>query len=348
MIFKLSLFITFLSVTTTICVATSEQKKDEPFSVEKVWRKGACPRTCQPDWIKAVQKYYDDVIVAFSSFPGEVSEPADLVKTTFQTLLTKVIEFSNSESKILSSGATAILESFAQVNVDNLSASGIIDEFTRVLPILMKAYRQVVTNLTRIVGRELVCAVNTAISDLEREFLCYVKEFEKGDGNGRKIEIDYEPVMKRVQKLVDTIALKGDVQLTECQLEDPDVQDALVVLSLVLDYVMVLVHGLSSSSEAVILEQKCDEPVVVLHVIVISVGVFIKETTESIVLNTVPNAGNVRAHLQTLSNSSSKLFTSLATVFNWVGKISQQLTNNVQGISQGLTQGLLKPLRLIG
>ncbi|XP_037038667.1 uncharacterized protein LOC119076111 isoform X2 [Bradysia coprophila] len=341
MIFKLGLLITFLTI--TICVATAEDKKDEPFSVENVWKKTACSSTCPPNWIKPVQKYYDDVIKAFSTFPGEVMEPADLVKTTFQTLLTKVIEFSNSDSKILSSGATGILESYAQVKLNIHSASGIIDEFYRVLPMLMKSYRQVVTNLTCPVGPELVCAVNTAITNLEREFICYVDEFRKGDGRGRKVEIDYEPVMKRVQTLVDTIALKGDVQLTECQLEDPRVKNALVVLSLVLDYVMVLVHGLSSSSEAIILEQKCEEPVV-LHVIVVSVGVFVQEITESIVVNTVSNAVNVRAHLRTLNNSSSKLSSTLTAVFKSVGQITQQLANSVQGI----TQGLLKPLRLIG
>jgi hypothetical protein len=290
-----------------------------------------------------VQEYYDAVMASFSTFTGQTTEEAEVVKSSFQTLLTKVVEGSNSKSKILSSGATGILESYTQIHLDDLTAKGIIAEFTRVLPFLMSSYRKVVTGLTCVLGWRLPNAVNRAISELECEFTAYVKKFAEGDGNGRKIEVDYEPVMKRVQKLTDTIALKGNVKLTECQLKDPKVQQALVVLSWVLDYTMVLVHGLSSSSEEVIKEQEC-EPTPVLHVIVVSVRVFITETVESLVVNTVPNALNVLAHLETIGNSSNKLFDALSAVLKSVGQIAQQVTSTVDTV----TRGLLTPLRLIG
>ncbi|KAJ6645554.1 hypothetical protein Bhyg_00760 [Pseudolycoriella hygida] len=254
MVLKLGVLITLLCI--HICsAASSDVQNHEPYSVENLWKKSIdwCKR--KPDWTKPVQKYYDDLMTSFSTFPGQVAQAAEMVKRKFRELLTKVIEFSNSKSKILSLGATGILESFARVNIDVLSASGIIAEFKRVLPVLMEAYREVIKSMTKIIGDKLVCATNNAISDLESEFNLYVDKFNEAEG---KKEINYKPVMKRVHKLVNTIRLKGNNLLSKCQLADLHVRDARVVLSLILNYVIILVHGLSSSSKAVILERKCE------------------------------------------------------------------------------------------
>lgn len=82
-----------------------------------------------------------------------------------------------------------------------------------------------------------------------------MEKFNAGDGKGRKIEVDYEPVMKRVQNLEDTVTLNGDVTLSKQQLAHLKVQDALVVLSLILDHLIIVGHGLRSACEAVLLEQ---------------------------------------------------------------------------------------------
>ncbi|KAJ6640891.1 hypothetical protein Bhyg_05824 [Pseudolycoriella hygida] len=255
MILKLGVLIAFLCV--NICSATTSKiHNGESYSVENLWKKTNywCKR--KPDWIKPVQKYYDDLMIAFNTFPGQVTLAAEMVKAKFRELLTEVITFSNSDAKILSAGATGILESFARVKIDILSAAGIINEFQRVLPILMEAHRNVITNMTNIIGDELVCATNNAISDLQSEFNLYVDKFKAAGG---KKEINYKPVMKCVQKLVNTIKLKGDVKLSNCQLVNLFVRHARVVLSLILNYIIILVHGLSSSSKAVLLERKCEK-----------------------------------------------------------------------------------------
>lgn len=221
--------------------------------MENEWRKSACKST--PDWLEGVQRYYTDAIASFGSFPSGASVEADLVTSTFQALLTKLVDFSNSKSVILSTGATVILEAFSHVKMYDHRAQGIINEFYRVLPILMKAYRGAAKDLTPILGSELVNAVNNDLGNLQCAFELYVEEFNAGDGKGRKIKVNYEPVLKRVQKLEDTITLNGDVRLSKQQLADPNVQDALVILSLILDHLIICTHGLNSSSEAVLLEQ---------------------------------------------------------------------------------------------
>ncbi|XP_037038704.1 uncharacterized protein LOC119076135 [Bradysia coprophila] len=250
MILKLSLLITFVFVTN--CAARVE--KDESFNIENVWRKTACKST--PHWLNGVQKYYNDIIITFGSFPSEVSGEAELVVETFQALLTKLVDSSNSRSEILSTGATTVLEAFSRIKIAEQSAQGIINEFYRVLPILMKAYRGIATYYTPVIGTELVSAVNNALNNLECACELYVEKFNAGDGNGRKIAVDDEPVRKSVQNLEDTITLNGDVKLSKHELADRKVQNALLILSLILDHMIICKHGLRSASETILLEQK--------------------------------------------------------------------------------------------
>lgn len=243
------------------------------------------------------------------------------MKPSVQTVLTKYIELSNSKSEILSASATIILESFASIKLEDLSAIGLINELDRVLHILMISYRKVVTNLTKIIGRDLVRAVNNAISNLEFQLKRHMKEFIASNG---KIEIDYKPVMNAAQNFVDVVALKGDITISQSQLADPNVKDALIALSLVLDYSIAIVHSLTSSCEAFILEEEYEKPAV-LHGIVKALTVFVNELTESIV-NAVSNAVNIYVHFQTLTICASKLNATLVNVFKTAGPDTKRVT----------------------
>lgn len=109
--------------------------------------------------------------------------------------------------------------------------------------------------MTTIIGSELVIAVNNDLGNLQCALELYMEKFNGGDGKGRKIEVDYKPVMKQVQNLEDIVTPNGDVTLSKQKLADLKVQDALAVLSLILDHLIIVGHGVRSACEAVLLEQ---------------------------------------------------------------------------------------------
>lgn len=161
----------------------------------------------KPNWLDQIEKYYVDIVVAFNTFPVQLSGQVDFVTTEFRKFLVKVIALSNSKSSTVSTGATATLEALKEVNIDERTAQGVINEFLRVLPTLMKAYRGIVTNLKTTIGDELVYSVNSALRNTEQAFKRYMEKFNAGDGSGSKREIDYEPVMRSVQQLTNAILL---------------------------------------------------------------------------------------------------------------------------------------------
>lgn len=306
-----------------------------------MWRSSDddCSCKCKPVWLDGVQKYYnDDAVELFKSLPpGSLADQADAATKTFQGYIVKLVNFSNSKSKILSSGSTAILGMLSKINVVEKSAIGGIRVFNRMLPIIMKTCREVTSNLSKALGGELTCAVNNVISDLECSFKQYMQEFLRDDESGVYKEVDSEPFMKQSQKLANTISFIGETALNNCKLSKPDVQDALVVLSLILDYLMIATHGLSGCSEVVLSEQKCDEPVV-LFVCSVTLGVFVNGFTKSLVEVTPSNENSIKALLRSLVNLTDILnltFTNLFGVFEGVaitvGQITQSLSKFVSG-----------------
>lgn len=222
-----------------------------------MWRNSTSSYEGKPHWIDGLQKYLDDLSKIFDAFPAKFSAQSRLVKPALAQYLAKVTEASNSKSKILSSGAHGIAEALSHVNIVEYNVQGILNEFVRILPNVMNQYREVVTNLTTTLGSDLVTEVNNALSDIESSFIQYTKKFNTGGVNGLKIKIDYEPVMESSRTLTQTISLKRGVSLRLDQLANPEVQDAMVVLNLVLEHVMLMTLGLNSCSEVILWEQNC-------------------------------------------------------------------------------------------
>lgn len=228
------------------------------MNVEVEWKKGinsAYSSRRTPDWVKGLQKYHDDILKSFTGFPSDVAVPSRSMVAEFREFLVENIDYTNSKSKILSSGANKILSVLSVVNIRDLAAQGILNEFHRMLPILMIAYRRITTDLTPIIGSAFKNEVNNALSDTEAAFERFVKIF-RGNGICFEDNVDYTPVLAVVKKLVDTIELRGDVTLSKSQLETQNVQDALVILRSYLHHITICVQGLSVSSSVILLEQK--------------------------------------------------------------------------------------------
>ncbi|XP_037049913.1 uncharacterized protein LOC119084163 [Bradysia coprophila] len=278
------------------------------YNVENVWKSSKTDFTerPRPAWTDGVQKYHDDIIEAFGKFPpGPLMDKSNAVTTTFQSYITKLVTLSNSNSTVLSSGSQSILEVLKKVNLLENTPIGVINEFYRILPTLMETYRGIVSNVSPMLTSVTGPVITQAMSDLESSFKNYMTEFLRGDERGNKRKVDYEPVVKRleflnntvsslmeltqnpVEKGFDTLPLGGShnrlarglgilsgtkpiipivptirnstSNIAENIINNPVtnfVQDAVTVVKLVLEHIVICFYGLSSCSEAVLSEQQ--------------------------------------------------------------------------------------------
>lgn len=232
------------------------------------------------------------------------------------------------------------------------SSNTIIVEFEKVMPSLVDAYKEVVSNLSTATGTLTNC-VNEAMSDLECSLkqIQYMNEFNQGDADGRKKEVNIQLVMKCVQKLTNIIAVIAETAINKCDLATPEVQDALIVLSLILDHLSICVQGIIASSQAILQEQKSKLPMV-LRICSISMHVFIREITRSIGTITFPTVESVTKHLQNLvkltkhlNDSLGKLFGLFEVVTVTAGQITRNLSKGIYGPVRGISNGLTNILK---
>lgn len=274
---------------------------DGGYSIENVWKSSKSDYTGQhkPAWTDGVQKYHDDIMEAFGKFPpGPLMDKSNAVTTSFQSYLTKIVTYSNSNSTVLSSGSNTILGVLDKVSILENTPIGVINEFYRILPTLMETYRGVISNVTPMISGVTGPVIIEAMSDLERSFKNYMTEFLQGDERGNKRKVDYEPVEKRLELLNNTISslselLQNPIKkltgshsrparglgiLSRNPLNNPPlihnstasviventinnpaisfVQDAVTVINLAFEHIVICFYGLSSCSEAVLSEQQ--------------------------------------------------------------------------------------------
>ncbi len=229
-----------------------------PFRIDDIWRSSKTDGVCKPypTWTDGVQHIYDDVIDAFAKFPpGPLLDDAKTLITIFQNLISNLVKSSNSNSTILSSGAAAILGVVGEIKPLVNTPIGFIREFDRVLPNLMETYRDVISNLSTILGDSTNC-VNNAMIDLEHSFNDYMTKFLQTDSNVDREKLDYSTVTNQFDALNSTISTVAQDTNDQCEPATPQVQDAVAVMNLVLGHVKCCCYGLSSCSAAVLYEQK--------------------------------------------------------------------------------------------
>lgn len=231
-------------------------EKAAPFNINEIWKGSKTGCKPIPTWTNGVQKYYDDIIVAFGKFPPNLLKESTAVTTTFQSYLAELVNSSNSNSTIVSSGSTEILEVLSQVKILANTPIGVINEFYRILPILMVKYRDVVSKLSKVIGSDVACSVNDEMTALESSFKRYMEKFLQTDAQGNNKKIDYGSVTKHFTVLNSTVASFTESTENKCSPVAPNLKDAVTVLNFVLDHIRICFFGLSGCSEAVLYEQK--------------------------------------------------------------------------------------------
>lgn len=164
-----------------------------------------------------------------------------------QQYFTKLIGFASANSTIVASSSSEILRAVSKVKMINKSSFNIVFELNKVLPSVTKAFIEIAAKLSEHIG-ELV----NSFANATNNFVSVMLEFTKALLNschlhGCRRVVDYIPVLKSSQKLMNTLALIGETLLNECECEaTEEVYEAVFVLDLLYGYLALTVPGIHS------------------------------------------------------------------------------------------------------
>lgn len=172
------------------------------------------------DWQDGVLKYFVGCSQSAKEFP-KPPDQAENVMSTFEIFLNKLIDLTTSNSTILSSSSTAILEPMSMLSKMGGSPGNLLNESINTFPQLSDD------------GQLMTHLMNDAITDLQHSIMHLGMLFRKSGvehfGNGLGTRADYEPVTKCAQVLMNTIALIAETMLDDCKIATPDIFESLTV-----------------------------------------------------------------------------------------------------------------------
>lgn len=305
-----------------------ELKKDEDnvsFSVEVIWQSYRKKNEYNCTWKAGVQQYYEGSSKVAKKLSARTYNEAETVITTFQMYLSKLIYFANSNSTVLSVKSTAILVTLSKLNKINKSPTKILKESGKALPQLIEDYMKIVSSLSIFIG-ELTCPVNDALIDLGASIGHFIKEFFNNSVLGFRKKIDFQPVIKHTQILINTIALISETALDKCDLATSNVYEALTVLSLILIHLLISVQGVNICTQEILYSSFRDVPVV-LHVCLLPMLNFVKEFTNAVSSIVLP-----------LTNSIITLLTRLVDLTTSINSILEEQFGLFEGVAISVTQ----------
>lgn len=317
----------------------SYKTKDESCGCHKV-----------EEWKEGVQEFYDGVSKAFWGFRGPSYKLANNNLAALEIYVAKLIYFANSNSTVLATSATAMLEAMSKCKKYEQSGLNIIKESDKVVLEIMNDFIEVVSKLSDIIG-QLTCKVNDVLHDVGCALSTFMKEFIVSSLTGFVKKVDYEPVFKQYQKLMNTIALIAETLLNKCELVTPKVEEAVTVLGLVLNWCGISVQGINSCVLDTLYEEECDVSPRVESVSM-SVEYALYQVTQSVASVVFPLTDSIKALLTNIVNITmafNKTVKDILGVFKGVtitvGQITQNLSKTVSGTVTGVTKGLTNILK---
>lgn len=269
----------------------------------------------------------------------------------FEMYLTKLIYFTSSNSTVLASSSNAILDSLSKCNKCERSGLNIIKEFHKVVLGLVEELNElVITKLSHIIG-ELTGPVTDALNDLGFTFSNFMREFLQSGLTGFRKKVDYEPVLKQLQKFMNTVALISETLLNECELANREVNEAVTVLTLICAYFTIAVQGINTCVQDVLYEQECTISQTI-ESCSMSLEYVVMEVTQYVDSVTFPYTESIKALLTNLVNITLFLNTTwkqylgiFEGVAVTVGKIMKNLSKSVFSTTSGDSKGLTNILK---
>lgn len=216
--------------------------------------------TCpfEAPWAAGVEGHYKGCKTTINQFRGNAKEIGVSAVNTLAKYMTKLIYFDNTNSTIITTSCTAILNALSKCMYLNDSGLNIIYQFEKVFLAIVEDFSKVIEALSAHIG-ELARYLTAAVNDLGGEFSKYMKEFlESCELFECKKEINYECVRTKLQKLMNTVALIDETLLNRCESEaTPEVYEAVMVLNLLYFYLANAVQGINSCALDVLYDREC-------------------------------------------------------------------------------------------
>lgn len=311
----------------------NDDHRNVSFSVEIIW-KSYQKKNEACSWKKGVQEYYDGCRKVAMNFRGPTYILADNVMNSFEIYLTKLIYLSNSNSTLLTSSTTAILQSLSKLNKLKKSALDVIKEANEVVLKLVEEFNDITSKLSNTIG-ELADSFNDALNDLGCSLSTFLNEFLRSGITGYIKKVDYEPVLRQCQKLLNTVALIAETLLNECGFATHDVYEAVTVLSLICVYFVLVVQGMNSCFQNVLYEQKLTISQNI-ESCSMSMDYIVLEATQSLASVTYPFNQSIKGLLTKIVNITifiNTMFKNVLGLFEGVpisvGQITQNLLKDV-------------------
>lgn len=278
------------------------------------------------------------------SFPTSTFGIAQNMLQAFQVYSVKLQAFANYDnSTILSNGAHMLLNNLGLLHFLKDTPENMLLQFVIVLPRISAELRQIISYQWSI--GKLTVNLNNDIKNLERSLNVLVKNYLKNDvtilAQGRKS--DFEPTMKCLQKLSNTIAVISETILIDPDYATNEAFESMTLMSIILTHCSVMVQGVKSTLASLI-HSKTNQVPHILNSYLHSADSLIVGLTDSIrsLVNITVSTlrgllGNV-VGINTLLNNTLKnvLGLTTGTILN-----AKKVVDNLAGGISHLTKGLL-------
>lgn len=286
------------------------------------------------------------------NFRGPSFDLASKLVMTIEEYITKLIYFRNCDSNVLRSSATVFLMSTSKAKEVGQTSLTIIDEFSKVFPIQVKEYEEVIAKLAPIIGG-LVTTFNHAHSELGSALTNYMINFVECQTTDCRKKFDYTPVIMQYQQFMNTATSISDTLLNsdEATVEN---YEAVTVLCLAFHYLTISVQGINSCVQDVLYRDNgfIPQPLQLLtqplqHVLL--------EFAEGVSAVQFPFTDNIRQLPTILANLTMTLNAAIREVLGIItgvaseaGKIAQNLltlrrANNI--LNSSAKNGLINAVR---
>lgn len=207
------------------------------------------------DWHDGVLKYYEGCSKSAKDYPGP-SGQSENVMSTFGIFLNKLLDLTASNSTILSSSSTAILDAMSSQSELGGSFGHLLNECIKSLPQLSDDLRKIISNLSYNIGPLTTCLMNDAITDLEHSIRHFAAMLQNSGvehfGNSLGMNLDYEPVTLCAQVLMNMIALIAETTLYNCKIATHNIFESLTVLTLISNWYLIGAHSVNVVSQGIL------------------------------------------------------------------------------------------------
>ncbi|XP_037037797.1 uncharacterized protein LOC119075458 [Bradysia coprophila] len=312
------------------------------YTVRTVWsnyrRKDQCQHSCVQNWEEEVQKYYDGCEDATSGYEGEANERAAVVMASFREFLSILMKYANSNSTILSSSGTSMIKSMGKCNKLGKSSMVILTEFEKVFPSVSNDMNKVALKLSDHIGH-LAESFTDAVQELSGVFSKYMRDllFSCRLTECKK-EVSYEPTLRKLQKLMNLMALISETLFKESDAKI-EVQESVLVMVLITWWFQIVVQGKLTTTMDLLLKNNraISQNFTSLSLSFDYVLVTITQAISGVV---VPLVNSFKEFLSIFVNTILALNTAIKDIFGvlngltvTVGEIARNLFKGLEGTS---------------